>query len=243
MTSKQVSLVCVVPVYNEAEILEESITLLVSTLKKQLSGSNWKVIIASNGSTDKTVEIGRKLEKTLKPHVKLVVCSQKGKGLALREAFGQVSSERYLYIDVDLPCRLSDIYALLRALDGGADLVTSRRIGHRPPMRKVMTYGLKLLNRILFGISITDSHCPVKALSPRAARVLTHDTQQTSWYIDTEIVVLCAARGLSQAEIPVHWVEKRFPNRVSKVNIWKVSVLAIYSLGQIWNHRRKLLRL
>jgi len=243
MKSVQLSLACVVPVYNEAEILEKAITLLVSTLKRQQIDSNWQVIIASNGSTDQTDEIGRKLEKSLTPHVKLIECSQKGKGQALRQAFRQVSARRYLYIDVDLPCRLSDISVLLGTLDGGADLVTSRRIGHRPPMRKLMTSGLMLINRVLFGISITDSHCPVKALSPRAAEVIVRDTQQTSWYIDTELVVLCAARGLSQMEQPVHWVEKRFPNRESKVNIWKVSVLALYSLSQIWNHRRKLLHL
>ncbi|HEY6736876.1 MAG TPA: glycosyltransferase [Candidatus Saccharimonadia bacterium] len=241
-TQPELGLACIVPVYNEAAVLTEAITMLVTNLRQTLPYEHWQVVIASNGCTDDTDELARKLEQTLHPHVRLVVCSQKGRGKALREVFGEVPAQRYLYIDVDLPCELDDLARVLRPLDDGYDLVTSHRTGYRPPLRRTMTLSLRLLNRGLFGVRVSDSQCAVKALSPKAAKVLVEDCQQTGWYLDTELVVLGQVRGLRWTEVPIHWVERRFPQRTSKVDVWDDSWKALRSLRQIWRRRRALAR-
>jgi glycosyltransferase involved in cell wall biosynthesis len=240
--SDQLDLACVVPVYNEAVVLEEAVLMLVQTLRLEVTYERWQVVIASNGCTDGTNDVAKRLEQTLAPHVRLVVCSQKGRGKALREVFSAVPAQRYLYIDVDLPCDLRDLPIVMAPLDKGYDLVTSHRTGYRPPVRRLMTLSLRLLNRLLFGVRISDSQCAVKALSPRAAQVLVNDCQQNGWYLDTELVVLGGQRGLRRQEVPIRWVERRFPQRTSKVDIWGDSWKALRSLREIRQRRDQLKR-
>lgn len=228
-----------VPVYNEEAVLEPAMGLLMDALGRQLNGQNWVIVIASNGCTDATNEIARRLEADAGGRIKLIVCEQRGRGRALREVFAQVDARSYLYIDVDLPCELDDLPKVLAPLAQGADVVASHRMGDRPPVRRLMTLSLRWLNRLAFGVRVSDSQCAVKAFSPRGAEVLVRDCQQNGWYLDTELVVLSRARGLKLAEVPIHWLETRFAGRDSKVDVVGDSLRALRSLRQIWLRRRE----
>lgn len=236
------TIMIVVPVYNEETVLEQSIRQLVGALGTDVEGRPYQVLIASNGSTDATDAIGRQLEVAYPGVVRLIVCEQRGRGRALREVLAAETAAAYLYIDVDLPCNLRDIVRVLRPVWSGADVVTSRRTGYRPLVRRTMTFTLRQLNHFLFGVRVSDSQCAVKALSARGVQVLVNDCQQNGWYLDTELVVLAYARGLNVAEVPIHWVEKRYPGRQSKVSIGWDSVRALRSLWQVWLHRQDLRR-
>jgi glycosyltransferase involved in cell wall biosynthesis len=234
---KRLDLACVVSVYNEQVVLRQSVQMLVKALQQY--SSNFMVIIASNGSTDSTITIARELEAELPGVVRLLVCKQKGRGWALREAIGGVSADRYLFLDVDLPLELGDLGAVLAKLDE-SDLVVCRRTGYRPPMRWVMTWCLRQVNRWVFGMRVSDSQCSVKALTPAAARLLVSDCRQNGWYLDTELVVLAHRRGLKIAEVPIHWIEQRFGERHSKVKAGADTVAFLKALREIWLRRRAL---
>ena len=238
--SRQLDLACIVPVYNEAEVLEAAIRQLHQALAGQLAGQDFKIIIAANGSTDDTNAIGRRLSQELGPGVEFCLCQSKGRGKALRETISKYRARHYLYIDVDLPCDLTDLPGVLAPLSQGADVVTSRRTGYRPALRRAMTWGLRHLNRLVFGVRISDSQCAIKALSPAAARVLLEDCQQNGWFLDTELVVLATCRGLKVSEVPIHWIERRFPERASKVRPWRDTVAAMTALRQIRRRRAEL---
>lgn len=226
-------LVCVVPVYNEAIVLTEAIAMLVQGLTALPGTSRWQIVIASNGSTDATEATGRQLEAKYGELVRLVVCRAKGRGLALREVMATLEAKTYLYIDVDLPCDMKDLALVLAPLHYGADLVMSHRTGYRPWHRRLMTLGLRAMNFLMFGVRVSDSQCAVKALSPAAVEVLVDDCRQSGWFLDTELVVLARTKHLEVAEVPIHWVEKRFPQRESKVDTWQDSWRALTALRQI----------
>jgi glycosyltransferase involved in cell wall biosynthesis len=236
--SRRSELACVVSVYNEEAVLERAVRMLVPELKKYARQP--LLVIASNGSTDGTNEIGARLERELAPDVRLLVCKQKGRGWALREAMGDIEAERYFYVDVDLPLELDDIGLLLGRLDEGADLVVSRRQGDRPVKRRLMTWSLRRLNRLAFGLRVSDSQCSVKALSPAAAWVLVNDCKENGWYLDTELVVLAHRRGLTIAEVPIHWIEQRFDRRHSKVSVASDTLRFMLALREIWVRRARL---
>jgi glycosyltransferase involved in cell wall biosynthesis len=105
--SRSAKLACVVPVYNEEAVLERAIRMLVLELKKY--APHPLVVIASNGSTDATNEIGARLEQELAPDVRLLICKRKGRGWALREAIGDIvrvlvndCKENGWYLDTEL---------------------------------------------------------------------------------------------------------------------------------------------
>lgn len=232
-------LVCVVPVYNEGVVLAEAVGMLAAGLERVPGIGRWQIIVASNGSTDDTEEVGRKLEATYGDRVRLVKCQSKGRGLALREVIADVTAQRYMYIDVDLPCDMRDLGLVLAPLHYGADLVVSHRTGYRPWHRRLMTLGLRVMNLMLFGVRISDSQCAVKALSPAAAKVLVKDCRQPGWFLDTELIVLARTQRLEVAEVPIHWVEKRFKQRASKVDNWADSWRALAALRQIRRRQRE----
>ncbi len=55
-----------IPVYNEEELLRASTLALVEFLRRRAEG--FEVLLGSNGSTDRTVEIGLELEAGQNPH-------------------------------------------------------------------------------------------------------------------------------------------------------------------------------
>ena len=55
------SLEITIPVLNEQISLEKQILIIHGYLKENFNNLKWKIIIADNGSTDKTIEIGKKL--------------------------------------------------------------------------------------------------------------------------------------------------------------------------------------
>jgi len=227
-----VKLICVVPVYNEAAILPQSIPLLHAALSNKL-GKDFQIVIANNGSTDNTAKISEELVKQYGTTIVHHLVPQKGRGNAFRIVFSNMTADNYMYIDADLPCHLSDLSQHIDQLSTGADLVVSKRTGPRPLGRKIMTIGLRSLNYLFFGVKVSDSQCAVKALSKNAAKILTDSCEQTGWFLDTELVIKSHAAGLKIAEVPIHWIEDRFPGRHSKVSPIKDSWECIVSLVQI----------
>ena len=59
------------------------------------------------------------------------------------------------------------------------------------PMRKMMSYGSKLLNRIFLNLRHPDTQGGLKGLSPRARAVMLR-TRISDFLFDTEFVVLAA---------------------------------------------------
>ena len=95
----------VVPVYNEQNILEKSISTLCGFLEKNFKHS-WSIIIADNASIDRTLEIANSLAKKYKK-VKVLHLNQKGRGRALRIAWTKSDADIVSYMDVDLSTDLS----------------------------------------------------------------------------------------------------------------------------------------
>ncbi|MCX6818907.1 MAG: glycosyltransferase, partial [Candidatus Aenigmarchaeota archaeon] len=80
----------VIPVYNEEKIIESNTKKLIKFLNRLKT--RYEIIIADNGSDDKTAEIAKMLEKKY-PRVKLISVAKKGAvGWAFRNA---VLSARY----------------------------------------------------------------------------------------------------------------------------------------------------
>jgi glycosyltransferase involved in cell wall biosynthesis len=233
--------ICIVPAYNEATVLPQAIPLLMDYFASTYTAGSYLVIIADNGSTDGTDKIARQLVEQYGKALKHELIPEKGRGQALKKIFTKYSdSERYIFIDSDLPCVLSDIGRLLEAIKQGNDLVISRRTGARPIPRRIMTKSLHFINRLVFGINFSDTQCSIKALSPAAAQVLLNDCAQPGWYLDTELVVMASRRGLKVTELPITWIETRFDQRASKVNPLRDIRLGIKAVREIRRNTRSI---
>ena len=110
--ASQIKVDVVIPVLNEAHVLERSIAELHAFFVENVPFA-WRLIIAENGSTDGTVEVGRRLASAM-PRVDLLMIGRRGRGRALRTAWIRPEADILCYTDVDLSTELAAFPRLFR---------------------------------------------------------------------------------------------------------------------------------
>jgi len=141
----------VVPVYNEAGGLEASVRRLHAHVSRNCDFS-FRITVADNASTDETLAIARRLGAEL-AEVEVIHCAAKGRGLALRAAWGRSDARVLAYTDVDLSTDLAGLPDLVGPLLAGrGDLAIGSRLAvgaevTRGIRREVVLQGIARLRR------------------------------------------------------------------------------------------------
>src|SRR5947207_6875399 len=103
----------VIPVYNEEHVLAESIERLHAFLSDGFPFSA-RVTVADNASTDATLDVAHELG-----NVRVLHLGEKGRGRALRAAWGESDADVVAYMDVDLSTGLDALEPLVGPLLAG----------------------------------------------------------------------------------------------------------------------------
>jgi glycosyltransferase involved in cell wall biosynthesis len=224
----------VVPVYNEARILARSIQTLVEFLTRTCA-DDWQVIVADNASTDDTPVVMWNLAAR-DPRVRALRIETKGRGRALKAAWGTSDAAIHAYMDVDLSTELAALPRLLERVHHGYDIAVGSRhlpeaILTRGLTRDVLSRSYNLLLRTTFRTPLTAARCGFKAVSHRVAATLQPLIESDGWFFDTELLLLAERSGYRIAEVPVRWTE----DRDSRVRI--VPTVLEY-VREVWRLRR-----
>ena len=201
----------VVPVYNEAHVLEASITRLHTYLTEHFPFT-WRITVADNASTDGTLDVARHLAATL-DEVDVLHLDRKGRGLALREAWVRSDADVCCYMDVDLSTGLEALLPLVAPLvTGHSDLAIGSRLAPgatvaRGPKREIISRTYNLILRVVFANRFRDAQCGFKAIRTDIARRLLPAVEDNGWFFDTELLLLAEHNGLRVHEVPVDWVD------------------------------------
>ena len=220
----------VIPVYNEQEQLAGSVTALMNHLaSSQTEGwaYTWNIVIADNASTDATWPIAAQLALQYPDRVRAVRIAAKGRGRALKLAWGESAARVLAYMDVDLSTDIRLTGTLVSSLlYGGADVAIGCRLFDesdvtRSLKREIISRTYNVMLRTTLGAGFHDAQCGFKAVSATAARTLLPLVQDNEWFFDTELLLLAQNMGLSIYEFPVRWVEDagttvNIPDTVSK---------------------------
>jgi glycosyltransferase involved in cell wall biosynthesis len=189
----------VIPCLNE----ERSIGTVVRRARRTLEamGVVGEVIVADNGSTDRSVEIAR-AEGARVVHVPF-----RGYGSALQGGI-QAAKGRYIVIgDADGSYDFGEMPALIVPLREGYDLVIgSRFLGTILPgaMRWTSRIGNPIVTALLnglFGLRVTDSQSGMRAFTREAYRRLR--LHATGMEFASEMLIQAARAGLRIAEVPI----------------------------------------
>lgn len=209
----------------------------------RLTGSgrfDYELVIANNGSTDRTPAIARQLARE-HSHVRVLDLPQKGRGGALKRAWLGSGAEVLSYMDVDLSTDLAAFPALIDAVAGGEfDLAIGSRLLAQSEVKRCwrrewISRGYNRLVRRLLRTAISDLQCGFKAIHRAAAQALLPQVADNGWFFDTELLVLAERLGYRVGEIPVRWIE----DSDSRVNILST---ALADLRGLWRLRRQLAR-
>lgn len=210
-SSGGLALEIVVPVFNEQAVLEKSITKLVNYLMQEMP-STWQITIADNASTDNTSTIARRLAEQL-PNVIHRRLEVKGRGFALRDAWGASSAKVLAYLDVDLSTDLAALPPLVAPLlSGHSDVSIGTRLGQssrvsRGPKREFISRSYNFLLRRTMQVRFSDAQCGFKAIRADVAKRILPHIEDNGWFFDTELLIIAERSGLRIHEIPVDWVD------------------------------------
>lgn len=144
-----------IPVYNEAALLERS----VLTVHEYLLGRELEheIIVGSNGSTDETVAIGKRLGAEYR-WLNFFHLPQRGPGRAFAEGVRRAQGELFVTLDVDLSSELLFLDYAHSLLSHCDMLVGSKTMGsqRRSPFRVLGSQLYILLSQLLFGVTVSD---------------------------------------------------------------------------------------
>ena len=198
------------PVLNEERCLVASVERVMETLGRFTT--SYEVVIADNGSTDRTPALARELEQTYQP-VRVVRLSQRGRGRALKAVWQSSGAEILSYMDIDLSTSLTHLPELIRPLQR---IECDACIGSRRLKQSTTRRGLKreLISRAYIGLvqhwlglSLSDFQCGFKAFRAAAVQSVLSLVRDDSWFFDTELLARIHWAGARIYELPVCWEE------------------------------------
>jgi glycosyltransferase involved in cell wall biosynthesis len=217
----------VIPVYNEEGILREAVSELLDGLEMlrtalQAEDLTFEVILAENGSRDRTVELAEHLAAE-RQEVRMFSLGEPNYGKALRRGILEARGTWVICEEIDL----CDLDFHRRALENlrhtDADMVVGSKAmkgasDHRPMMRRVATRVLNGMLRVAVDFRGTDTH-GLKAFHRETLLPIVNDCVIDRDLFASELVIRAGRSGLRVIEIPVRLDEKRPPaiNLVKRV--------------------------
>ena len=200
----------VVPVLNEEVALPRCIARVSEFIANRPEYA-WRITVADNGSTDRTLERATEAQ-AVNPMVRVTHIEQRGRGRAVKKAWLESDAEVRCYMDVDLSTDLRSLPDLVGAISsGGYDIAIGSRllpdsevIG-RSLTREITSRGYSALFRGMFWPGFRDAQCGFKAISAAAATALIPLVKNNHWFFDTELLLVARANGYRIRELPVRW--------------------------------------
>lgn len=203
----------VIPVYNEEAILRAALIDLID----QLANMPWsyELIVAENGSTDRTFELATELSMRFEQ----LVCrhtSEPNYGKALRDGILNARGELVICDEIDL-CDTDFYDRALEALEEpSVDFVVGSKAmagarDERPYHRRLGTRAINGLLRWTLGFRGTDTH-GLKAFLREPTQQVARACLVDRDLFASELVIRAQRAGLGVREIPVRVLEKRPPS-------------------------------
>ena len=200
MTPPVADVSAVLPAFNEAGNLEQSVSRVAQALAAH--ARTFEIIVVDDGSGDDTPAI---LERLKLQHRELRVVRHpvnRGYGAALRSGFEAAQLGWVFLIDADNQFDPQEVRLLIaRAAD--ADIVAGYRQQRRDPLgRRLNAWAFFTLVRTLFGPLAQDVNCAFKLM--RRDLLGRMELHSEGALINTEILVLARRVHARIVEVPVH---------------------------------------
>lgn len=192
----------VLPAFNEAENIAESIRRSASALlrlTREGALSEWEIVVVDDGSLDGTVSVARSVGE---PRLKIVMHAEnRGYGAALRSGFAAAQHDLVFFTDADLQFDFEELGRLLPYVERFDIVAGVRRHRQDPWMRRAnaAAWGMALYGA--FGLEVDDVNCAFKLFRAEVLEGL--EISSDGAFVNAEILLKAAQRGFSMTQVPV----------------------------------------
>jgi glycosyltransferase involved in cell wall biosynthesis len=208
----------VIPVYNEEAILHAAVVDLRERLAPH--GLRYEIILAENGSRDRTVEVAGELCVRY-PELRLERSATPNYGQALRQGILRARGAFVICEEIDLCDVDFHLQALELLRENRADFVIGSKLSPgardaRPWLRHSASLLYTGVLRLLFDFRGTDTH-GLKAFRRASVLRLLEACRVERDVFASELVIRAYRAPLRVREIPVRTLEKRPPS----IGLWR----------------------
>ena len=217
-----------IPVYNEAEILRRNTGRVLAYMGSL--GMPFEVIIGSNGSTDQTVALLRRMCKK-DNRLKYFHIENRGVGAAFKRGARLARYPRMVTVDMDLSIDLDFIPAADRLLERNHIVIGSKVTGdqRRPYVRKAASNLFIRLAGFLLKIEFQDYSIGAKGYRTELIKRYLDRIDQKTFYV-VEIIHRASRDGYRIVELPVACHDMRG----SRFNLVHEGVYKFGRLFRLW---------
>ena len=234
MGDKVVKISVVVPCHNSAEYITQTVNQIYEALPP-----NSEIILIENGSLDATLEVCKKLSKSLDFPNSKVECIQapKGLGSALRAGIELSVGEILIFMADDLPFGIQEIIeveAHSKNIAGNIYAISKyvpESEFYVPFFRKFVSWGFRLLRIALLGLKMRDSQGSFFG-DGDLIRKISKTCREDGFLITTEFFATALQRNIRPRELPAgKGSEQIRPTTIKFRDLW-IMLVSLYQLRQ-----------
>ncbi len=190
----------VVPTYKQEKTITKNIKALQNTL--DILQIPYEIIVVVDGRVDKTYERVKKIKG--KEIYVIAYKENLGKGNALRTGMLQARGDVIGFIDAGMEIDPTGISMLLNHMIWyDADIVVGSKLHpvsqvEYPAFRKVLSWGYRSLNRVLFGLKVRDTQVGIKLYKKNVVKKVFPKLLVKQFAFDVETLAVAHALGFKR---------------------------------------------
>lgn len=217
----------IVPAYQEAPRIAQSLQQLAQAIDKYLDPKTIEVVVVSADGKDDTAQIAQQ-QAHLFAAFKLVQPGPRvGKGRDVRSGMQAATGEYKLFMDADMATPLHHLQQINEFMTNNGQI----GIGIRPlasihtGLRKYISEFGNLLVQTILTPGISDSQCGFKVFRSDCAQVLFDRLTILGWGFDMELLVIARVHNYSITNLPINdWHDPKADEGLSGDSSLKVAL-------------------
>ncbi len=205
MNDKQIDLSIVIPAYNEAKRIGQSLETLAEYLKQSSRFGNVEVIVVAARGRDKTLDVAKAKKQLFETFVPIDAGAHIGKGRDVKMAMLKARGKYRIFMDADLATPLKHLEDVQKNILQHKDVIIGTRdltSSHKGLRKFISSFG-NILIRILLGLKINDTQCGFKCFRDDVATDLFGAQTITGWGFDMEVLAIAKYRKYSIVTLPI----------------------------------------
>ncbi|HBB76253.1 MAG: Glycosyltransferase [Candidatus Levybacteria bacterium GW2011_GWC1_40_19] len=222
------------PFWNEEKnivsVVEKAIEVAPKVAEK------WEILMIDDGSSDRTLEIARELEKKHKNLRAISHMPNRGYGAALREGFANSRFDLVVFNDGDGQFDFSEVNKFIDKIDDSDIVIGFRKKRFDHPFRHILMNLLKIWDFIFFGFYFKDIDCGFKFFRKSALDKI-FPLRSEGAMITTEILAKAKKAKLKIEQVEVSHFPRKYGDQ-SGGNA-RVILRAIIETFKVWHSIRK----
>ncbi len=189
------------PFWNEEQNLESVVKKAIPVAEK--IAEKWEIIMVDDGSSDKTLEIARKLSLEDSRLITAYHLKNRGYGAALKTGFEKAKYKLVVFNDGDGQFDFSEITKFLEKIQNVDMVIGFRKKRLDNPFRHLLMNLLKVWDFVFFGFHFKDIDCGFKLFKKEALEKIMPFKSEGAM-ITTEILARAKKANLKISQVEVN---------------------------------------